>query len=127
MPIVSLSLTENILSQMDRVRDEMGFSGRSDAVRAGIRLLVAEHEQRKALKGTIDATLVVVHEEGASDDVARVRHEHRKVIRTQLHDHLDSHMCVEIFMLRGDAREVRGLAQELSAAKGVARASLQVL
>ena len=45
MPIVSISLTEEILKEIDNLQKSMGFSGRSDAIRAGIRSFVAEEKQ----------------------------------------------------------------------------------
>ena len=44
MPIVSISLTEEILKEIDNLQKSMGFSGRSDAIRAGIRSFVAEEK-----------------------------------------------------------------------------------
>jgi len=41
MPIVSISLTEEILKEVDYLQKSMGFSGWSDAIRAGIRSFVA--------------------------------------------------------------------------------------
>ena len=43
MTIVSISLTEEILKEIDNLQKSMGFSGRSDAIRAGIRSFVAEN------------------------------------------------------------------------------------
>ena len=45
MPIVSISLNDEILSELDRIQKTMGFSGRSEIIRAGIRNLVAEEKQ----------------------------------------------------------------------------------
>jgi len=47
MPIVSISLTEEILKEIDNLQKSMGFSGRSDAIRAGIRSFVAEEKQNE--------------------------------------------------------------------------------
>ena len=40
----------------------MGFSGRSDAIRAGIRSFVAEEKQNQNLSGNINANEVVLEE-----------------------------------------------------------------
>jgi len=55
MPIVSISLTEEILKEIDNLQKSMGFSGRSDAIRAGTRSLVAEEKQNENLSGNINA------------------------------------------------------------------------
>ena len=46
MPIVSISLNQEILSELDKLQKTMGFSGRSEAIRAGIRTFVSEEKQR---------------------------------------------------------------------------------
>ena len=49
MPIVSISLNDEILSQLDKLKKSMGFSGRSEAIRAGIRNFVSEAKQKNEL------------------------------------------------------------------------------
>ena len=40
MPIVSISLTNDFLKEMDQLHSSEGFSGRSELIRAGIRSLM---------------------------------------------------------------------------------------
>jgi CopG family nickel-responsive transcriptional regulator len=51
MPIVSISLNDEILSELDKLQTSMGFSGRSEAIRAGIRAFVSEEKQKADLAG----------------------------------------------------------------------------
>jgi len=46
MPIVSISLNDEILSELDKLQSSMGFSGRSETIRAGIRAFVSEEKQK---------------------------------------------------------------------------------
>ena len=55
MPIVSISLTEEILKEIDSLQKNLGFSGRSDAIRAGIRSFVSEENQKENLSGSVNA------------------------------------------------------------------------
>ncbi|MDQ3562119.1 MAG: ribbon-helix-helix domain-containing protein, partial [Thermoproteota archaeon] len=41
MAIVSISLNSDILTEIDKLQKALGFSGRSEIVRAGIRNLLA--------------------------------------------------------------------------------------
>ena len=61
MPIISISLNPEILSELDKLQKSMGFSGRSEAIRAGIRTFVSEEKQKSELDGNIHAILLVVH------------------------------------------------------------------
>jgi len=61
MPIVSISLNDEILAELDMLKKTMGFSGRSEAIRAGIRNFVSEEKQKIELSGIVHAILLVVH------------------------------------------------------------------
>ena len=61
MPIVSISLTDEILKDLQQLKSSMGFSGKSDAIRACIRSFVAEEKQKNVLSGMIHAILLVFH------------------------------------------------------------------
>jgi len=61
MPIVSISLNDEILKQIDALQKNLGFSGRSDAIRAGIRSFVSEEKQKEDLSRNVNAILLVVH------------------------------------------------------------------
>ena len=52
MPIVSISLNEDIINDIDKLQKNLGFSGRSEIVRAGLRNMIAEQKERDTLQGT---------------------------------------------------------------------------
>ena len=105
--IISVSLSENLLEEVSRIQREMGFSGRSEVIRAGLRRLIAEHRERKRLSGRINSILLVVHEREDEDIVNKIKHEFDDIINTQLHSHLKREKCLEIFILDGDAERIR--------------------
>lgn len=109
MPIVSISLNKRILNEIDEIQDEMGFSGRSEAIRAAIRLLMADRREKTDLKGVIDATLLVIHDEKASEKVSKIRHDYQDLIKTQVHNHLENHKCLEIFVVKGEAKRIKNM------------------
>ena len=63
MTIVSISLNEEILGKINKLQKILGFSGRSEIVRAGIRNLLAEEKERQDLTGLLQAVLLVIHDE----------------------------------------------------------------
>ena len=107
MPIVSISLNERILKEIDLLQDEMGFSGRSETIRAAIRMLLADKRDKEDLVGVLDATLLVIHDEDSSDNVSKIRHDFQDLIKTQVHNHLENHKCLEIFVVKGDANRIK--------------------
>lgn len=105
--IISVSLSESLLEEVSRIQREMGFSGRSEVIRAGLRRLIAERRERERLSGRINSILLVVHEREDEDIVNRIKHEFDDVINTQLHSHLRGEKCLEIFILDGEAERIK--------------------
>jgi len=110
--IISISLNDRILKEINRVQEEMGFSGRSETIRAGLRMLITDKKEKSKLRGVIDAVLLVIHEDKHSDEVSILRHKYEGLIKTQVHNHLENHKCLEMLVLKGDAEKVKKLAEE---------------
>jgi CopG family transcriptional regulator, nickel-responsive regulator len=106
MPIISISLNDEILSEIDKLQKSMGFSGRSEIIRAGLRILISEEKQRSNLSGLIHAILMVVHDEESEQIVTGIKHNHEDLIGTHLHSKIDGNKCMELFLLRGEAKKV---------------------
>ena len=106
MPIISISLNDEILSEIDKLQKSMGFSGRSEIIRAGLRTLISEEKQRSNLSGLIHAILMVVHDEESEQIVTGIKHNHEDLIGTHLHSKIDGNKCMELFLLRGEAEKV---------------------
>nr|WP_243687297.1 ribbon-helix-helix protein, CopG family [Methanobacterium formicicum] len=47
MAIISVSLGDKLLEEIDALKDEIGFSGRSEIFRASTRLLIADNDEKK--------------------------------------------------------------------------------
>ena len=88
MPIVSISLNDEILKQIDALQKSLGFSGRSDAIRAGIRSFVSEEKQKEDLSGNVNAILLVVHNDEYDNQVNEVKHSYEDLITMHLHSKL---------------------------------------
>ena len=112
MPIVSISLNEEILSEIDKLQKSMGFSGRSEIIRAGIRNLIAEEKQRSNLSGLIHAILMIIHDEESEQIVTGIKHNHEELIGTHLHSKIEGNKCMELFLLHGEADKVDGMTKD---------------
>jgi len=112
MPIVSISLTEEILKEIDSLQKNLGFSGRSDAIRAGIRSFVAEEKQKEDLSGNVNAILLVVHNDEYDNQVNGIKHSYEDLITTHLHSKIEGDKCMELFMLKGEADSVSSITKD---------------
>ena len=112
MPIVSISLTDEILKEIDALQKNLGFSGRSDAIRAGIRSFVSEEKQKENLSGNLNAILLVVHNDEYDNQVNGIKHSYEDLITTHLHSKIEGDKCMELFMLKGKAESVSTITKD---------------
>ncbi len=113
MAIVSISLNDKILQEIDQLKESAGYSGRSDVIRAAVRSLVTEAKEREKLKGKLDGVLLVIHEDRHTEDVSSIRHNFERIIKTHIHNQLENHKCLEIFVVSGNAPDVIQLEEAL--------------
>ena len=119
MPIVSISLNNEILSELDKLQSSMGFSGRSEAIRAGIRTFVSEEKQNSDLSGNIHAILLVVHNDEFDHIVSGITHNFEDLIITHLHSKIDKEKCMELFVIDGDAEHVTTMTKDFQRNKNM--------
>ena len=112
MPIVSISLNDEILKQIDSLQKNLGFSGRSDAIRAGIRSFVSEEKQKEDLSGSVNAILLVVHNDEYDNQVTDIKHSYEDLITMHLHSKIEGDKCMELFILKGESDPVGEITKQ---------------
>ena len=111
MVIVSISLNDTILKEIDRIQNAFGYSGRSEVIRAGARLLISESKEKERLTGDINSILLLIHSQEAENAVSKIKHKFEGVTNTQIHSHLREDKCLEIFVLDGDADIIKEMVR----------------
>ena len=109
--IVSISLSSDMYDELESLQKEMGFTGRSEMIRAGIRAFVQEEKQKREISGSASAILLVVHADEFDAEVAGIKHDYEDLITTHLHNKIDGSRCVEIFVLGGDGARITGITR----------------
>jgi CopG family nickel-responsive transcriptional regulator len=127
MPIISISLNQEILSELDKLQKTMGFSGRSEAIRAGIRTFVSEEKQKLELAGNIHAILLVVHNDEFDHVVSGIKHNFEDLITTHLHSKIEGEKCMELFVIDGDAQKVSTITRDFQINKNMDTVKLVTL
>jgi CopG family nickel-responsive transcriptional regulator len=119
MPVVSVSLNEKLLEEIDKLKDEIGYSGRSDVIRASARMLIADNKEKEDLNGDIDSILVLIHNQEVEDKVTEIKHDFEDIINTQIHSHLKELKCMEIFILEGNAERIKELSRKFQISRKI--------
>jgi len=127
MPIVSISLNDEILTELDKLQKSMGFSGRSEAIRAGIRSFVSEEKQKSDLSGNINAILLVVHNDEFDHVVSGITHNFEDLITTHLHSKIEKEKCMELFVIHGDAEKISTVTKDFQTNKNMDTVKLVAL
>lgn len=126
MTIISMSLPPEILSQMDLLQQDLGFSGRSELIRTAISMLVADTKEKGKLSGVVEGVLIVIHPEKYTEDLSEIPHTFQHIIKTQIHNHLKNHKCLEIFIIHGTAEAVKRFHEAFQTSRKIELARLFV-
>jgi len=122
MPIVSISLTSELLRKLDKFMKERGYSSRSEAIRDAIRDSLSEYELSRFKTGKVTATITVISEHekhNANERLMRLRHEHDEIISGNMHIHLGKIYCLEIFITEGDVKDILNFISKIRAMRGI--------
>ena len=121
-----LRIDDRLLKQFDDLISRKGYGNRSEAIRDLIRNALVEDQwsrEEEEIVGTV--TLVYNHHtRDLADKLTERQHHHHGSIISALHVHLDNHHCLEVVVVKGKARDVKRLADELIGTKGVKHGKL---
>jgi CopG family nickel-responsive transcriptional regulator len=112
MAIVSLSFPEAMITEMNQIQKSGGYAGRSELVRAAIRLLMQDSKEKDTLTGHLNAIVVVTHDESNEAPVTRLKHEFEDIVRTHVHSKISKNVCIEVFLLEGDGKKIGYMVRE---------------
>jgi CopG family nickel-responsive transcriptional regulator len=86
---------------------------------------VEEDWAKEKLEAVGAVSLVYDHNTSdLSDKLAEHRYSHHREIISARHVHLDAHYCLEAVVIKGKAKKIRKLSEELIGAKGVKHGKL---
>ena len=117
----SVAIGGELLRKFDQFRELHRYPNRSEAVRGLMREALIEEviaDDRSEAMGVV--TLIYDHHVSRiARRLTDLQHHHLERVVTTTHVHLDEHRCLEVILLRGPARQIRDLADDLIATKGV--------
>jgi CopG family nickel-responsive transcriptional regulator len=130
MSITSISLSPNLLHKLDEIKDEKGYSSRSEVIRDAIRAYLSEFEMSKFDKGNLTATITAIYQKNGPhlDDVLlHLRHEYDDIVEGNLHIHIGGDNCAEIFVTEGNAERVSGFIGRIRAIRGMEQVKYSIV
>src|SRR6266446_6750120 len=123
---ITISLETSLLDAFDKHIAGKAYENRSEAIRDLIRDRLIR-EEAKHRDGEQVAVVTMVYDHHARELASKLidkQHHHHDLVVSSLHVHLGERHCLEVSVLRGPAKAVRHLGEELLATKGVLHGEL---
>lgn len=122
-----VSMPAQLLYQFDSIINLKGYTTRSEAIRDMIRDAIVENTwmEGKEVMGVI--TIVYDHsKKGLMEKLTDIQHHHHHTVASSTHIHLDHDNCLEVVVVKGEPPEVKEMADNMIALKGVKHGKLVV-
>lgn len=129
MQRVTISIDDDLLSELDAFAGERGYASRSEALRDVVRDFLASRTAAEGNEPCV-ATISYVYDHDRRDlsrRLTQLHHDHHHLSLATLLVRLDHHDCLEIGVLRGRAGEVRALADAVTSQTGVRHGHLEMI
>jgi CopG family nickel-responsive transcriptional regulator len=127
MTIVSVSLPDDLVETMATIQKSQGFAGRSDVVRAAIRLLSTDSREKESLTGRVSAILVITHDESNEEPITRLKHAYDDIVKTHIHNKMSQDNCFELFLLEGEGKKIASMTSSFQKERKLRSVKLLVI
>ncbi len=126
--IISLSIPDALLNQVDATIANRGFASRSEITRQALRLFLKEDINLENLEGEIVATATLIYKEKADRErLLNAQHVYSGLVSTFLHAHIHEGYCLEVIILRGQAKIIRKFIDTLRTNEQITKINSTVL
>lgn len=125
---VGVSFESELLEKFDTLIRGKGYTNRSEAIRDLVRKSLIESEI-EAERGDVIGTITIIYDHDIGDVTNRLlhlQHHHHSDISSTIHIHVDEQTCLEVLVVQGKVKDVRNLADNIKAIKGVKHGELVI-
>lgn len=128
MTIISLSIPDTLLEQIDHAMKEKGFVSRSEITRQALRLYLTEDLKIEDIEGDAVATITLIYKENADRRrLLEAQHVYGGLVSTFLHAHIHQGFCLEVIILKGQAKLIRKFVDNLRQNEQILQIKISIL
>lgn len=126
MPVISISIDKSRLKELDSLQKKLEYSGRSELIRSAIHSFVEEKLGDTILdkNESFNASLTVIVPEQGKKKMHDLEQEFSGIIKTHMHQCIANRKCMEVFLLEGKGRKIKGFVNGLEKIPKVENARL---
>jgi CopG family transcriptional regulator, nickel-responsive regulator len=122
VPVVSISLPDDLVEELDARIEEGGYKGRSEFLRAAVRHYL--QDATRVGPGHMHGSITVTYPEGAEPRLSEIRHAFHDVVLSMMHTHCEPELCMDVLIVGGDGDRIQSLQDALERDRAVQRARL---
>jgi CopG family transcriptional regulator, nickel-responsive regulator len=125
MAIVSVSVPDPLVKEMDLAISKGGYKGRSEFVRAALR----DHMAARVNPGAkhVHGSITVTYPHLKEGRLAEVRHAFHEIVLSLMHTHCEEETCMDVLIVGGASDRVVALQQTLERMREVKRSRLVLM
>jgi CopG family nickel-responsive transcriptional regulator len=128
MTIISISIPDSLIKQIDQTMKEKGFVSRSEIARQALRLYLTEDLKIEDIEGEAVATITLIYRENADRRrLLETQHIYGGLVSTFLHAHIHKGFCLEVIILKGQAALIRKFVDNLRQNEQIMQIKISVL
>jgi CopG family transcriptional regulator, nickel-responsive regulator len=118
---ISISLPEDLLSDLDRMVDTRGFGSRSQAVNDMLHQFLVEHKHQLGNDVMVGVIALFYNNSvpGLQKQLADLQFRYIDEVITSLHVHLTDNQTMEVILVQGPARKLQTIADEMTSRRGI--------
>ncbi len=126
---ISMSLPEELLTDLDRMVDMRGFESRSQAINDVLYQTLVEH--KRDLGNDVMVGVITLYYDnsvpGLQKSLADLQFRHIDEVISSLHVHLMHNQTMEVLLVQGPAHKLQAIADEMSSRRGVLSGKMQLI
>src|ERR1700687_3360853 len=126
---ISISLPEDLLSDLDRMVEVRGFESRSQAVNDMLHQFLLEHKSDQGDDVMVGIVALFYNNSvpGLQKQLADLQFRYIDEVISSLHVHLLHNQTMEVILLQGPARKLQLIADEMTSRRGVISGKMHLI
>jgi CopG family nickel-responsive transcriptional regulator len=120
-----VSMTEDLLTELDDWIARKGYPNRSEAIRQIVRAFVSEAKWEQGIGNVCGAFTVIYnhHNHDVAHELTHLQHKFGDIIVCTTHVHMDEARCLEVVILKGDVNQIKTFLEAAAGFKSLASVS----
>ncbi|MHA1863603.1 MAG: nickel-responsive transcriptional regulator NikR [Candidatus Thorarchaeota archaeon] len=115
-----VSVPEDLLESFDKLVEERGYIGRSEAIRDAMRSYISDSQWESGGDDMVASlNIIYCHKPKIMADLIKVQHNSDAHVISTLHVHMSKSHCLEVITLRGSQDSILKLSNTVAGISGI--------